>query len=177
MRPIMRAVSEETFRDLSPEPSPWTPAADERRARDEWIDRESDRRMLETIDAKSGVFDAWALPWLCDEPDAIRVWIEADLASRAERCLLSYEMEKIDPPADPYALLEEKDSFSRRQFRKLYGIELGPDPEVFDLILENSKPMSEHSSRVATADARAFNDVLHSRIQGILTAREEAGGP
>ncbi len=176
MRPIMRAVSEEVFQGSGPEPDLWTPTTDERRAHDDYIDRESDRRMVAAITAGPGVFDAWALPWLCDRRDAVRVWIEADLASRAERCVLSYEAREIDPPDDPYALLEEKDSFSRRQFRNLYGVELGPDPEVFDLIAENSKPMSERTLGVAKEDARVFNELLHSRIQGILAAREEAGG-
>jgi hypothetical protein len=129
MRSIMRAVAAEAPSGGGPESAEWSPETDARRARDEWIDRESDRRTVEAIASGEGVFDAWALPWLYAGADAVRVWIEADLASRVERCLLSYEMRGEAPPADPAGLIEEKDEFSRRQFRRLYGIELGPDPD------------------------------------------------
>jgi cytidylate kinase len=86
-----------------------------------------------------------------------------------ERALLSASLRGEDPP-DPGALIEAKDDFSRRRFRDLYGIELGPDPELFDVVIENSVPMRTLTREVADADVARFHEQLADAIERALLA-------
>jgi cytidylate kinase len=150
----------------------WTPAVDESRARNEEIDREADRRMLERIERGPGVFDSWAMPWIYRNPAAVRVWISADLPSRVQKCCISAIARGLPPPPDPAALLEAKDEFSRERFRDLYGFELEPSPEIFEVIVENSAVLPDDSLAHFRADAAQFHRRLVAEIE---SARGGAG--
>ncbi|MGV1048248.1 MAG: AAA family ATPase [Solirubrobacterales bacterium] len=166
----MRAVMSSVLNDSgdSVPGGEWTPSVDRVRAGDDQLDREADRRMLERIDNGPGVFDAWALPWLFRDSDAVRVWMGADIASRVERCLLSALGSGFRGDGDQRAMIEKKDAFSQAQFRRLYGIDFGPDPSVFDVIVENSHLLGKLSVQRAEADAAAFQAELIAAIDSVI---------
>lgn len=145
----------------------WAPAVDESRLLDEEVDREADRRMLERVEVGPGVFDAWALPWLCRSPSAVRVWITADLPSRIQRCRASAIARGQPVPESPAALLQAKDEFSRSRFKKLYGFDLAPSPEIFDVVAENSELLPEESVSRFEADVERFHLELVAEIERV----------
>ena len=166
MRSIMATVLREQGLPGA-EDEEWSPSVDEARAPRTEVDREADRRMLQRIHHGPGVFDAWALPWLYRKPDAVRVWIAADLPSRMQRCRVSAAARDRSMPDDPAALLRAKDKFSRARFRSLYGFDLQPSPEVFDLIAENSGVLLEQSEHFSL-DIDRFHRELVVAIDTVL---------
>jgi cytidylate kinase len=147
----------------------WSPAVDEARALDDEIDLESDRRMLQRLERGPGIFDAWALPWLYREPSAVRIWIAADLPSRVQRCRFSALARGEPAPADPARLLQAKDDFSRERFRRLYGLDLGPSPEIFELVVDASAVLPDPTTRAFLTDEERFHRVLIEEIQRVTS--------
>jgi cytidylate kinase len=171
MLPVMTAVLNERYPGDDAIGSEWTPARDIVRETDDDIDREADRRMKLLLESGPGVFDAWALPWLDDSSDVVRVWIDSDQPSRARKCYVSALMKHVAPSADPMALIEGKDSFAYYQFLRLYGFSLAPDPAVFDVILDNSELMPRPDVDSARAGIAAFQPRLVAAIDGALGLR------
>jgi cytidylate kinase len=149
----------------------WSPAVDGARVLVDDLDLEADRRMLERAERGPGVFDAWALPWLYPDPSAVRVWIAADLPSRIQRCRRSAIARGLPVPGDPAALLKAKDEFSRRRFQRLYGFDLEPSPETFDVVAENSQLLPELSRHLFEADVDRFNRELILEIESARRAK------
>jgi cytidylate kinase len=145
----------------------WTRRRDDLREQDEETDREADRRMLAEAESGSGVYDAWALPWLYGRRNAIRLWIESDAPSRARKCVVSALMRGREPPIDPAAANEEKDEWTRRRFQALYGFELAPSADVFDVIANNSHLIPDATIESAQRGIAAFHPTLIEAIDGV----------
>jgi cytidylate kinase len=126
----------------------WTPDRDLVRRDHPDVDLLADQRMVRLAETTpAGVFDAWALPWLYDRDDAVRLWLESDLPSRIRK----YQVSQLPLLPDDEAvrgLLAAKDGFARARFAELYGFDLYTDRRPFDLTADNS-----HHLPVATADA------------------------
>lgn len=135
-----------------PDGREWLPAIDERRRAVTGIDEALDRRMLQLIKESDHplVVDAWLQPWLCRRTDAVRVWLASDAASRMRKATVSFLRSNAIPPADLDAQVNEKDNFSVLTFKQLYDVDFGPDPDVFDVIIDNSRFIGEAS--IAASD-------------------------
>ena len=171
MRPIMRAVIAERDPESRAAGQEWSPAVDEIRRREDEIDLESDRRMQAACDNGPGVFDAWALPWLSDRSDAVRVWIESDHASRVRKCVVSATMKDEAPPNNPQELVDEKDRFSREQFARLYNFELSPAGGLFDVVAENTNLIPQATVECARTGIACFQPYLVNLIDRVLATR------
>ena len=126
----------------------WTPARDLVRRDHPAVDLLADERMVRLAETTpTGVFDAWALPWLYHRDDAVRLWLDSDLPSRIRKYQVA-QLPLLPDEAAVRQLLEAKDGFARARFAELYGFDLYTDRTPFELVADNSSYLP-----VATADA------------------------
>jgi len=107
----------------------------ERRERLE-LDREVDRHLLMKVKAASSiVVDGWALPYLYDGKDAVKVFLKGELEVRAER------VARRDGITVSEALeaIRRKEEMTREIYRELYGFTIGRDLEPFNLVVDTSR--------------------------------------
>jgi cytidylate kinase len=148
----------------------WLPRGDELRAANALLDLEMDRRLTEYIGRLDGsaVIDAWLQPWLCELPGAVRVWLASDFDSRAIKAQVSRFRLGMGPSESITATIAEKDKFSIEQFRRLYGIDFGPDPGVFDLLLDSSDYITEATVQASDDGIRRFAPVFNARVGALV---------
>jgi cytidylate kinase len=149
-------------------PGPWTPETDLSRGHGSH-DRELDRLMIRQFTENSdGVFDAWTLPWLTSG-DALKVWIESDPPSRVLKALVT-ELRRGKTPvaSEVEKMIKDKDDFSRALFKKLYEFDLYSDHGVFDLIVDNSRYITESTIADSDRGIRAFGPVIAAEIDRCL---------
>lgn len=150
----------------------WSPSVDLRRVGDEEIDRQLDALVLREFHSRSEcVFDAWALPWICDGP-AIHLWIESDFPSRVRKCMVS-RLDRGDTPdaRDCLSVVRAKDQFSRDVFLRNHGFDLFTDRSPFDLILNNSSLIPRPTVECAQRGIATFHSEIVEAIRD-LPARE-----
>jgi cytidylate kinase len=148
----------------------WDPAFDTRRHETPNIDYTLDNQIQAIMDESSRplVVDAWLQPWLCQRTDAVRVWLESDFPSRQMKARVSFMRENLAPPANLNSQIEDKDNFSRTVFKRLYDISFGPDPDLFDVILDNSRFIREASITASDRGIAAFRQDFEQTIAAHL---------
>jgi cytidylate kinase len=148
----------------------WDPAFDARRGEAPSIDYALDKQMQEMIDESTRplVVDAWLQPWLCRRTDAVRVWLESDFPSRKIKARVSFLRENLTPPTNLSSQIKGKDDFSRAAFKRLYDISFGPDPGLFDIILDNSCFIKEASIAASDRGIAAFRQDFEQAIAAHL---------
>jgi|SRR3954464_9881359 cytidylate kinase len=151
----------------------WLPHGDELRAHDTTLDLEMDRRLKEHIEhiQAPAVVDAWLQPWLCELSGATRVWLESDFASRAAKAQVTRLRSGLGASSSMEATIARKDEFSVEHFGRLYGVEFGPDPAVFDLVLDNSGYISEPTVRASDEGIIQFAPVFNARVSALAEVR------
>jgi cytidylate kinase len=83
------------------------------------------------------VMDSWATPWFTRDM-AVSVWIDCDLNTRIRNATLRFgDISSSERERIRLGLLQ-KDADSVELFRKIHGIEFGPDPDIFDVIVDLS---------------------------------------
>lgn len=145
----------------------WDPTVDRTRRRTLRADRELDEIIGQKIRASASplVVDAWLQPWLCADDEAVRVWIESSTTSRVWKATVTFLRDNIAVPPDIETQIAQKDEFSRWMFSKLYGIEFGPDPDVFDVMLDNSKCIERPTVEASDFGIAQFEPVLEQAIE------------
>jgi cytidylate kinase len=151
----------------------WVPGGDELRANDVALDLEIDRRIKEHIERIEvpAIVDAWLQPWLCELSGATRVWLDSDFSSRVAKAQVSRLRSGLGSSPSISATIARKDEFSVEHFRRLYGVDFGPDPTVFDLSLDNSAYISEPTIQASDDGIRRFAPVFNSRVGALVKAR------
>lgn len=98
------------------------------------IDLELDKRLLYILNSKQNfVVSSWVLPWLFKNK-CIKIWLEAKKRVRAKRLA---DRDKISFER-AMEIIEFRDSLNEKLYKKIYGVEIGPDKKLFDFIYENS---------------------------------------
>lgn len=145
----------------------WDPSIDLTRRRTLAADRELDELISEKIRGSASplVVDAWLQPWLCSDTSAIRVWIESNTRSRVWKATVTFLRDAVAVPPDIDTQIAQKDEFSRWMFSRLYGIEFQPDPDVFDVILDNSHYIEQPTVEASDFGIAQFEPVLEQAIE------------
>lgn len=137
----------------------WSPEIDFERSQNPDLDLRLDKSLRDLLDrSRHVVVDAWVQPWLNRAHDALRVWIHSDTRSRLDKAVVSYLRDGIQPPPDLPEQIKSKDHFSLTTFKKLYGIEFGPDRTVFQLCLDNSNYITSPSVEASDRGIQGFHD-------------------
>ncbi len=101
----------------------------ERRMAERRFDEEADRMLIEFAEKGDVVITSYTLPWLYK--GGIKIWLHASKEERARRMAkrdgISYE--------EALRIVEERDRRNSELYKRLYGIEFGPDPDAFDFII------------------------------------------
>jgi cytidylate kinase len=166
--------SSQLFRRLLPchsrEDREWSPAIDEHRCTAAGFDKALDSLIMQLVEesASSLVVDAWLQPWLCRRTDAVRVWLGSDLPSRLRKAKVSFMRTGVIPPVDVDAQIHEKDTFSILTFKRLYNVDFGPDPDVFDVIIDNSAFITEASIAASDRGIASFHQSFQQAINAYL---------
>jgi cytidylate kinase len=149
----------------------WTPELDQVRAADPSLDEEIDADMVKAlVSSPSGVFDGCFLPWLVRPDGVINVWIESDLDSRVRKCMVRHLGDGIDRRTAEQ-IVRNKDDFSQRRLQSARGVYLSPDPNIFDLVLDNSDLIPEATVACAHEGIRTLQPVLLRCIDYLGGAR------
>jgi cytidylate kinase len=148
----------------------WDPTFDACRSETPSLDYALDKQMEQIIDESTSplVVDAWLQPWLCRRSDAVRVWLESDFPSREIKARVSFMRASLAPPINIDSQIKNKDDFSSRAFKRLYNISFGPDPGVFDLILDNSCFIKQASIAASDSGIAAFRRDFEQAIAAYL---------
>lgn len=151
----------------------WSPATDSYRLSNPHIDLDVDELLSSHIAEATSplVVDAWLQPWLCENTEAVRLWISSSFESRVLKARVSYLRMNRKPPSDIEEQIRGKDGFSVEVFRRLYGISFGPDPERFDLVLDNSRFLNEAAIPASDAGIAAFHGILLPQIVAALRGK------
>ncbi|MBM3229341.1 cytidylate kinase [Candidatus Parvarchaeota archaeon] len=101
-------------------------------SKDKSIDTDLDRRIAAEASAGNCVVVTWLGPWVVKDAD-LRVWLEADDATRAMR------IANRDKMGAKQALehVKKRDADNRERYLKLYGIDID-DRSIFGLQLNSS---------------------------------------
>ena len=97
-------------------------------------------------EAKKGnvIIDSWSLPWLYS--GGIKIYLMAPLGIRAarvaQRSRLSLSMAR--------EIVAEKDSDTRKLFKKIYGFDIVRDMNVFDLKINTTNLTKNQIEKTAT---------------------------
>ena len=104
---------------------------DNNRKKNKQLDLLLDKYLLSVIKKeKNLIVDSWTMPYLSKA--GTKIWLNASVNERAKRMSLR---DKI-PLKEAQCLIKKKDTFSKNQFRKLYGFNYGKDLSIYDYILE-----------------------------------------
>ncbi|MFB9834534.1 cytidylate kinase family protein [Actinoallomurus acaciae] len=153
----------------------WIPEGDRLRSANTALDHEMDRRLAELVESSDEpvVVDAWLQPWLCESKNAVRVWLHSDFSSRLLKAQVSRLRSGLRPSPVIRTTIADKDAFSVEHFRRLYGIEFGPDPDIFDLRLDNSEWIGEATIRASDEGISRFAPIFNMHVDAILQAGKD----
>ncbi len=108
----------------------------EERRRKLEFDRKVDEQLLKKVRAARGiVVDGWALPYLYDEKDAVRIFLKGEPEVRAERVARRDGI----PLREALKAIMRKEEMTREIYKELYGFTIGRDLEPFNLIVDTSR--------------------------------------
>lgn len=109
---------------------------DKKRDKDYNLDKKLDKFLINLVKKQDNlILDSWTLPYLVkDNPKIIKIWLDATETERAKRLSIR---DKITYK-EAQKILKEKDDFSKKHFKKLYGFTLGKDKNVFDLVINTN---------------------------------------
>lgn len=165
-RLLLRSSSDDLGRE-------WDPTIDLRRRNSPVLDRVLDEIISRRVrvSARPLIVDAWLQPWLCADDDAIRIWIESSLEARVRKATVTFLRSGTAVPLDVESQIVAKDDFSHSMFARLYGIDFGPDPEIFDLIVDNSTHIARPTIEASDLGIAQFEPLLEQAIEEECTRR------
>ncbi len=81
------------------------------------------------------ILDSWVASWKVNDEKTIKIYLKADLETRASRVA---NRDKISL-TDAVKFMKEKDKLTSLIYYKLYGIEIQKDMAPFDLVLNSGR--------------------------------------
>lgn len=99
------------------------------------LDREVDRKLMSLASEGGYVLDSWTMAYLLGQEDCIKIFLKADLMTRAMR-VARRDRISIEEAIERIKVKEDE---TYRIYRKLYGFELGRDLTPFHLIVDTTR--------------------------------------
>ncbi|MDO8627353.1 MAG: cytidylate kinase family protein [Candidatus Diapherotrites archaeon] len=103
------------------------------RLKDQSMDKELDKALLQLIRKGKVVMDSWTMPWLSNK--GIKIWLKVSEKVRAKRLA---ERDKLSAK-EVMKHVRRKENEARAVYRKAYGFEFGKDLKPFQLIVDVDK--------------------------------------
>ncbi|MFI1353627.1 cytidylate kinase family protein [Streptomyces sp. NPDC020898] len=129
------------------------------------VDRRLDTEMTELIGRLDHtVFDSWALPWFADR-SAIKIWLACDQRTRHLKARSPHPISERHSLQHYAQIVDRKDQDSRNRFQKLYGFTYGPNPEVFDCILDSTEYYVDSPTIHSEQRANEFSSLLLREVK------------
>ncbi|MCL4398297.1 MAG: cytidylate kinase family protein [Candidatus Parvarchaeota archaeon] len=98
-------------------------------------DKKLDSFIISYFKAKKDlVLDSWVAPWKIKDKETIKIYIKADEEVRAKRVSIR---DKISL-SEALKFMREKDAFTKKIYKKIYGIEIDKDFTPFNLVIDSS---------------------------------------
>lgn len=106
---------------------------DKVRSKNKNIDLVLDKFLIDLVNSKKNyIFDSWTLPYLLEKRnDVISIYLKATKKTRIKRMALRDKVTLKHAKE----LLEEKDNFNIKHYKKLYRINIG-DSKIFDIVIK-----------------------------------------
>ncbi len=111
------------------------------------VDRDVDENILTLARTTDNIMvDSWTVSYLYGGRDAIRIYLNASLVSRAQMAYQS-KTDKSHSVHDLGCLIDALDQANRQRFMTLYGFDIF-DTSIFDLVFDNSRYAKHYTARV-----------------------------
>jgi cytidylate kinase len=107
-----------------------------------------------------------ALAWIGDDP-LVRIWIESDLESRVRKCLVSQGERRMSPD-QCRDLLNDKDDFNRRVFRRRHAFDLFTARHRYDVLLDNGHLIPMPTESAAHEGIEAFAPIINAAAACVM---------
>ncbi len=119
------------------------------------FDKKVDEFLMESINKKVMIVTSWSLPWLVGNIH-VKVWLKADQQTRAKRIS---KRDKI-PFEKALEVVKERDKENFFHYKRLYGIELDKDYNVFNLVIDTELMSPEVISEIIIMYYKAYKSGL-----------------
>ncbi len=103
-------------------------------------DAKLDRYIVKNFSSKNNVvLDSWVAPWKVNGKDVIKIYVKADVMTRAKRVASRDSI----PFKQALSFTKRKDELTLKIYKKLYGIEVDSDLRPFDFVINSSRFSAE----------------------------------
>ena len=135
------------------------------------VDAELEDRLVSLNQVqKRTVFDTWALAWIGHDP-LVRIWIESDFESRVRKCIVSRHPDWMTE-GECSDLIQEKDDFNRRMFRKRHGFDLFTARDRYHAVLCNSHLIPTPTISSALSGIEEFAPTVRAAVMCVMESDE-----
>ena len=107
------------------------------------IDKAVDDKIIELTKNGDWIIDGKFQPWL--QKVGLKIWVKADVNERARRVSMRSGI-KLE---EAIKNITDRDEVDKKIAKQLYGFDLGPDTNIFDLILDTTKLIMDEGPKVA----------------------------
>jgi cytidylate kinase len=122
---------------------------------------------LESI-GEGYIFDTSTMPWRHKRP-ALCIWLQSSLHSRVIKSIVSHRGSQTFLPEDYPQRIAEKDRSTITLYKQLYGIDIGSDLSVFDLIIDISSLITEPTLHASLRSIAIAHSIIHPGVGWYLT--------
>ena len=99
------------------------------------------------------ILDSWVASWKVNDKNAIKIYLKADIETRAQR-VSQRDGVKL---SDALRFMKEKDKLTSKIYLNLYKIKIDSDLTPFDLVVNTSRTSAEALKNLC------FNYIINSR--------------
>jgi len=135
--------------------------------------RRIDSELLRIESVSEGyVFDSRAMPWRHRHP-ALCIWLESSLESRVKKAIISHRGRGRFDTKEYEQLIESKDHAAVTLYKKLLGIDIASDLSRFDLVLDISSLIGDHSLDSSLRSISITHSLIRPAVAWYLTGRRD----
>lgn len=133
--------------------------------------RRIDEELL-NVEARSQgcIFDTSTMPWRHRHP-AFSIWLESDLNSRVTKSIVSHRGRNQFKIDDYPRKIAEKDVATISLYSELYGINIGSDLSLFDMVLDISDLISAPNLDDSLASIHTTHKFIRAAVAFYLTSK------
>ena len=118
------------------------------------FDRTVDNKLSALCKNGDVVITSYTLPWLVDDDDVIKIWLDGSHENSANRMKNRDNMTK----EKAYGITKQRYDKNKKLYKKLYNFEFRKDESVFDEIIDTDNLNAEQVMLIAKSLVKKLND-------------------
>lgn len=114
------------------------------------------------------VFDTATMPWRAQRA-CLKIWLESDTKSRISKSIASHRGRSRLAVNEYSEMISRKDKETAKLYNRLYGFNIGPDEEVFDVIIDISSFVEDSTFEATQKSISAVSEIITPIVGWYLT--------